>query len=478
MQIDQLIQGLEAKFNQSRIVFWYDPEQSFQEAVASIAIAGVTLLDMAEHSILEVKKRIELDEPLGRFLLYFSCAEPAPEADFLLDIRFYSETFFADSSSMLLAELGISRMDLRGHLQLRQSFFGSKQRLAALKRLVTEGEDASSLDLKMIAVLTKADTPSLEDVLLRLLKGYADSISSDVEAEAGLALLAKFGLDKPLWKAVAARFGYDEDEPSITGFTLKLFCTELLMHVAADDLDWLSNNLLEMASGRATAQAFMVGWRDSRRYAECHDLLSHKIEGQLEIGNRCAHYSPNQLLECDCFEAVEQAIIRGLVAQLLDTSKRVDRVEFGTILSRRLSGHWCLLRPEYKSVYEALRNAELLLFLRKQFVDGFHYDSAKALYEAYTSELYLFDQAYRLFNEHVHLLFSQGAEILRQLDEAVERLYTDWYLSELGRAWDSHIEREGLLEQWALPAVDNQFQFFDKQVKKRLGSKQTKRIFV
>ena len=30
MQIEQLIKGIEAKFIQSRLVFWYDPEQSFR----------------------------------------------------------------------------------------------------------------------------------------------------------------------------------------------------------------------------------------------------------------------------------------------------------------------------------------------------------------------------------------------------------------------------------------------------------------
>jgi hypothetical protein len=33
MQTEQLQQGISAKFEQSRLVFWYDPEQSFKEAI-------------------------------------------------------------------------------------------------------------------------------------------------------------------------------------------------------------------------------------------------------------------------------------------------------------------------------------------------------------------------------------------------------------------------------------------------------------
>jgi len=58
MQIDQLTKGIEAKFEQSRLVFWYDPEQSFSEEISAIAIDDVTLLDMSDVSVFETKKRI------------------------------------------------------------------------------------------------------------------------------------------------------------------------------------------------------------------------------------------------------------------------------------------------------------------------------------------------------------------------------------------------------------------------------------
>ena len=81
MNVTQLQQGIEAKFaigsaKECRLLFWYDPEQSFKEALATIAVPGVTVLNMSELSIFETKKRIELDEPEGRFLLYFPYAEP------------------------------------------------------------------------------------------------------------------------------------------------------------------------------------------------------------------------------------------------------------------------------------------------------------------------------------------------------------------------------------------------------------------
>ncbi len=478
MQIDQLIKGIEAKFSKSRLVFWYDPEQSFSEAVSIITIDDVTLLDMSDVSVFETKKRIELDEPANQFLLYFPYAEPEAECDWLLDIRLYSEQFFADASSMLLNELGIPKMALRGHIRLRESFFTNKQRLAALKRLVTEDETEVSLDRKMLAVVTKADSASLTDIVFQLVKSYSEALlagNDDVEL---VLQCNKFDLLDSFWRELESQFSYESAKPSIEDFVLKCFCTELWSQVDADDQDWLLNNVLKTGFGRATALAFMSGWRDSRSFAESHDVISKIIGQKLEVDTRCKTYQPIQLMECDTFEVVEQAIIRGLVGDLLGSSHKLDRLQFERIVSRRLVSHWCLSRKEYTAIYEALRSAEQLFYLRQQYVDGFHYDSAKAMYESYVKEIYLFDQAYRLFNEHVASVLSKGADILRQLDDEVENLYTHWYLYEIGLEWDRLVESEQLLGNWKIAGVPQQHQFYKTQVESHLRSKQIKRVFV
>ncbi len=481
MDITQLQQGIVAKFafgstNEYRLLFWYDPEQSFQEVLSSLVIPDVTVLNMVGRSIFETKKRIELDEPEGRFLLYFPYAEPDPDKDWFLDIRLYSEQFYADASSMLLNELGIQKMSLRAHIRNRQDFFANKQRITALKRFITENEDERSLDRKMLAVVVKADSASVPDILLSLLKDYAVGLETDelplIEA------VTKFNLADALWLNLAEEFGYEAKEPSLPDFALKLFCTELWSQIDAADRDWLLNNVLKTSSGRATALAFMASWCDSRSYAQYHDIISNMLGQKLEVANKCAHYQPNQLVECCSFEVVEQAIIRGLVRDLLDSAKSLDRSLFETILSRRLVGHWCLSRKEYTAIYEAMRNAELLLHLRQRFVDGFHYESSKVMYDAYVTDLYQFDQAYRLFNEHVQALVNIGAEILRQLDDAVESLYTNWYLYELGTAWDRLLANEQRLDSWRLSGISSQYKFYEEAVKPRIAAKQTKRIFV
>ncbi len=480
MQLEQLQKGLIAKFEQSRIVFWHDPEQSFAELQNDISIDGVELVNVVEESQLALKKRIELEEPETQFLLYCPYEEPVAEKDWLLDIRLYSQQFYADTSSMLLNDLGITQMSLRPHLKKRAAFFKNKKRIDALKKLLTEDEDEQSLDRKMIAVLVKADSASMTDIILKLMGQYSESLKQEDEGllQAQLEPIKQYGLTSTLWSYLESDYSYQSESPSWPEFTRKLFCTELWAQVDAADKDWLLNNLLKSASGRSNALALLVGWRDRRAYAPAHDQISAFLGQQLDISSRCAKYSPDILLECETFEAIEQTIIRGLVGRLLDSSHQQDRSSFEAAVSKRLTGHWCQIQPKYQTIYGALKAAEQLLYLRKQYEDGFHFDTAKSMYVAYTTDLYRFDQAYRLFNEHAGSLFSKGAELLRQLDETIEDLYVNWYLYELGRTWDQLIASNQLMENWKLPGIASQQDFYREQVQKTIDKTKIQRVFV
>ena len=480
MNLDQLTQGILAKFTQHRIVFWHDPEQSFQSDLPALTLDGITVLDMQGLSLFETKKRIELDEPEQRFLLYFPTTEPEPERDWLLDMRLYSEQFFADASSMLLHELGIPKMALRNHIRERSSFF-NKKNTAALKRLVTENEDELSLDRKMMAVLLKADSAELTDILLSLLKDYALVLEAgtDLNKLPSVALLQKQGLLESLWTLLQNAFSYQTETPSLPDFTLKLFCTELWSQMDSLERDWLLQNVLRSAAGRSTALALLANWRDSLSYAGYYQTIASVLEAQLEISRRLSDCTPEQLASCKTFETIEQIIIRGLVSALLEADKALDHAYFESVLSERRSGYWGRARDGYYAhIYSALQQAERLFGLRRTHLDGFHYASARDMFIAYAQELFGFDQAYRQFKYAVRQVANQGGDILRRLNEAVENLYTNWYLYELGLAWDRHLASEERMTHWALPGVPSQQQFYERQVRNLLAGKQLKRVFV
>jgi hypothetical protein len=63
--------------NGHRIVLWHDPERKFADFVATLELDGVNPVYLDEQSSLEIKKRIKLDDPSNRYLLYRK-KEPHP----------------------------------------------------------------------------------------------------------------------------------------------------------------------------------------------------------------------------------------------------------------------------------------------------------------------------------------------------------------------------------------------------------------
>ena len=54
----------------ARIVFWNDPDKEFQTILPALNLDGVNIIQLNELGALEVKIRVEREDPTGRYLLY------------------------------------------------------------------------------------------------------------------------------------------------------------------------------------------------------------------------------------------------------------------------------------------------------------------------------------------------------------------------------------------------------------------------
>jgi uncharacterized protein (TIGR02687 family) len=510
MQVKQLEQGLALKFSQKNIVFWYDAEQSFIELINQINLPNVTILNMGNESSLEIKKRIVKDEREKQYLLFFPFEEPQPKDNWLLDIRLYSEIFYADSSSLILNRLQIKSMALREHVKRRMSFFKSETRLASLERKITENENDQSLDFKMISVLANCEA-TLSSILMVVFEQYAElliehnNVAADIpqitkypdlviddekndliEALPVIAQFIRHNLLDSFFKSLKKHYGYESNEERITELLFKLFCTDLYIHidVSKDEKNWAVPNLLNTNSGRASASAFMLEWRDSNRYREGYNEISLAISNELNITARCSDFLPQAIKECFTFKEVDKQIIKGLLKHLVndfdntDASLAMTQNDFEQIISQRSSGHWGQVESQIVSLYEAIKYADRLLQLRKHYEDGFNYSSASVMFAEYSKSIFKFDKYYRLFNYYSDSLESKSTQILETLSESIEYLYVDWYLYELGLAWDLLLTKENRLQDWSSLTPNMQSNFFYKHVKAPIVDKSLKRIIV
>ena len=121
MSQQRLFDSLTSLFASYPVVFWHDVEAEFASQADGLALDGVQLVRLDDTPVLRVKLDIE-KMPGQRWLLYSNQIEPEPTKDWLLDVRLRSKSFRADSTSILLEDLGLSTQSLRGHLKDRAKF--------------------------------------------------------------------------------------------------------------------------------------------------------------------------------------------------------------------------------------------------------------------------------------------------------------------------------------------------------------------
>lgn len=489
MDSKQLTQGLQQAFfaEKHRIVFWYDPEKSFAEVLDKLELPDVQVLNMQDESTLGVKLKLELQDTVGRYLLYFPSAEPDAENDWLLDIKLYSRCFYADRVSMIFNELGLQQMGLREHLARRESFLRSAARVAALKRLIQPTATAEELDQAMIAVLLGASACDIAALLCTLAEL---AVRDDLGLETNPAVideLYQHQLMPALLQALRDEVGYPASAQELSGekpfsfghFLIRLLATGFC-ESTSEIPSWASALAIPSASARATSRALLSRWRDSSRHYKAYDAVSSWVADALRISEKLDGLSLEALANVATFEAVERQIIIDLTLAIPSAAPG-DLQLFSRLIGERLDNYWASrhkddeVRRKYRRLYGALAAAIELFGLRLQFAAGFHYTSTAALFQAYENELFRFDSAYRHYvaaSQRAHV------ELLKKLDEEVEQCYAYWYLDQLGRNWGDCVEAEQRLTQWKIAGVPNQQNFYERWVQPQFEKHRSKRLIV
>jgi uncharacterized protein (TIGR02687 family) len=482
----------------ARIVFWHDPAHEFVDFMNRLPFltfgdTTVHIIRLDQVSALATKIRLERDEPASRFLLYTPTEEPDYADDWLLDIRLYSRSFRADRASIILDELGLENHHLRDHLSQRRAFFDNKERLQKLKTLVASNDTAVDLDRKMLAVVVKAEQPELFTILRTLFHAWTDVENADdidlSTAPPCWAQIEKFNLAQPFWQCIQQAFGYREDAPSLRNLLMRLLVTDYAVHLHGDVPQSLAHLLLP-SSGHANAVVCLAQWRDSSSKGSSYDLLSAAVARLLKVEECVAPLEIEQLVDVMTFLDVEKAIVRALRDRVLSTAATIDVEAIRSIATRRQNGHWAshtvppsptVPRQALAAVYQALVAAADMFALRNRYVDGFHFATAAAMYQAYETELYQFDQAYRHCCDAADTAESQQWDVLKTLREQVEAVYVRWYLTNLALAWGTFVDpagSTGLLHHWQIDHVPNQHQFYQRHVRRRLEEAENRKVFV
>lgn len=467
-----------------RIVFWQDEDGEFEEMLSSLGLDGVELRRVAEVPTLALKTELELEKSDTLFLLYEKGRQPDPEKDWLLDVRMYAEPFAADRSTMILRELGIVEHALRDHIAARGRFFASKERLAKAKKFIEPSDDASAIDRALMATILRTEQTDIFS-LVRALLHTINPENLDASPSAWTEI-KKYDLVESFWKQVQDTFGFEEVEPSLKPFLMRLLVTDF-----ARGLDGTCPkafaHLVFPTKGASNAVVCVGQWRDSARLHESYDLLSAAVADLVKLGDHLSDLDIEEVVEARTFLLTEKYIASRLRDRIIDTAETINLEAIRDIVARRQNGYWANSKlpssqnaPRWAldQVYTALISAAEFLDLCSAYPTGFNYKDGKAFFDAYVGELYRFDLLYRHFCDAADSAEAEGWDILKALRDKIEDAYGNWYLGTLAVRWGEALEGGGLLDHWQLPDIERQQNFFRCNLQPRLDESDDRRVYV
>jgi len=484
----QIIQSLTRLFQAegARVVLWHDAAHEFEADLAGLELEGVELLRLDQMGALEAKICIEAGQGTGRYLVYAPFEEPEPEKDWLLDIRLYGRSFRADTASILLDELGLANQAMRAHLSARLKFLRAKERVERLRKWVAPQDTEADLDLKMLAVVARAEQPDAFAILTRLFVALASDEGADLFNSVKVWQdIEALELDAAFWELMARTFGYVQPHPGLMDLLFRLLVTDLSLALRGELPEALRHFVLPLRGLAVNASVFLGQWRNHLAASSSYDALARRAAAELKVGDHLGGFTPEALADAMTFEEVEKAILREWRDRVLKQGADIRLAELREAMRRRRDGHWASTSRQaaganaFRAGYDAIEAAAELAVLKGEFPGGFQFPSAVDAANAYLTKLYRFDQLYRHFHEAADVVELANWDVLKALRGDIEATYNGWFMPLLATAWGGFMEgQEGLLANWRLYGLDNQTRFYERHVRPVLENAPRARVFV
>jgi uncharacterized protein (TIGR02687 family) len=465
----QLKAALEKRFQEPlpegsrrHIVFWYDHDASFVDAIEELDLDGIKIWTLSENNAFYTKRLLEKEDTVSNYLIYAPFPQPANEDNWLLDMLLYSAEFSADKVSMLMNELHLVDSSLRNFLSEQISFFNNKDRYQKLLALSPGSWNKDSLEIGIMAVACKVKNADFESIIKALFLAGINEEDNLLWTQ-----LLKWPGKETFWRYVQREYGFYTEAPSLKKFFLSLLISSLVYQLKTEIPSRWKQYLNE---NTANSVVFISHWMENREDSHRYDELAKYFEDELQVRKYLADWRLEDYLECDVLEIFDKAVILEIINTMLAGGQEYGR--YADIIARRRSSHWY---DKFSNVYGALEAAINLFFFQKEHQHGFVQPNAGSLFAAYTQDYYQADQYYR----HFYLYYDRVAEqdILKNLRPLVENLYDNGFLQLLSQVWGERVQDE-LLNRWPIPLIEQQSSFYENHVFPVIEKNERDKVFV
>lgn len=445
LNLKQIIDRLNARFvgDTRKLVFWYDDKAEFMEDMQSVTLENAQVYFLRPDNQFYTKYFLERVDTKTNYLIYAPFPKPEVKDNHLEDTMLYSQRFFVDRASLLMADLGIDER-YRRVIEDRVKFWAEKKRAQKFYDLEIENFTEENILVGIMAALCSARTCSFEDVVRAVLTG------GDLQDNIFLNEFEKYALVNPFWKLCERYFGYTDVKPTLEKLVVTMFVTYTARFIGgALPKSW--KIFVSYKSGNIVA--FLDNLMNSVLYRDRYDKLSAHVARSLDAARVFAEYPPEDLIGCDTFLCLDEVIMKWLVERLLDEDigAKLDSLTIPQVCEKRMKMHFgSVLEQSYRLLDSACALAAAGSY---QCPDGI-----KAIIEQYQNADCRIDDAYRRFYAaYDKIEDTAGFDALKEL---IENIYTNEYLSTLLPKWNA-----GMTDADAFTDIPLQLDFFSRCVK-------------
>ena len=463
IDLDTIIRDLNNRFAEPlpefysrRIIFWHDEEREFEDKIDEISLEDAKILVLTGTNNFLAKKLLNIDDKVNNYLVYCPISYESEEENWLLNVELYSEEFRADLISIWMSEMDIPHSPVyRKIIKFYRKFFGAQDRRKIFSKLNSAINTPSQLHLAVLAASCGSKDIKPNSIIKSVILGGVDMESNEVYQN-----ILNYNANDAFWELVKQASGYFEGEDSsLDNMVTHIMLTATTRTLRSEYLAGLDGFI--STPHQAWCYDFVSEWIAGDNRDDLFEIL-RSIEDKLMLSNRFKKVPLEDLLGTEIFPCIDECILIQIMNQITNHIIDVDTIT--RVVDTRRTTTW------YKNVECYFEGIYYLAKMQQFFIDhsdGFHTVEAKNIWKEYTEDYYLMDSFYRKY----HLAFGKSLtvgnehldDLLKQVTDTVEGLYTHWFLGELGNNWSDACGKE-LAEYGHILEVSQQVNFYREKI--------------
>lgn len=459
MELESVVKQLNKRFAEPlpdffkrRVIFWNDEDGDFKDVVSELNLDNAKVVVLQENNNFAVKRLLTSEDLDHNYLVYNQFATEL-EDDWLLDIKLFSEDFRADQLSIWMQEMNIAPIPaVREQLKEYKQYLNAAARRNILAQFGPEITSTQYLHMAVLASILKTRMNPKEIIKAVVKDG------TDVQNKAKLDLLTYSASDK-FWMLVDRATGFNSSS------NIDDMDAHIVLSAASKTLDDKVLSGLESRYSSIHAPFcydLISEWTHSDKKNEIYEVI-RRVEQELNLSDRFEKFDISELADTEVFPVIDEVILNKLMQDVLNHTINADTV-ISVIEKRRTMAWHDLVEDYYSALYWT---AKMYQFADKHAV-GFHLTEAHKIWNEYCSEYYRLDTYYRqfymAFNKCLVNSNPQLDDNLKCVAGEIEKLYKNWYLSNLSQNWTSIAEAD-LAKTGAIPQIEQQTNFYSKYIR-------------